>query len=174
MCLIDLFVKFNVRCGKGLLPVIRLILYFYKKYIFHKIKNHIMPAVSTSVMIGAIVTYLGNKLAKNESVNEFFDDFSTATVNWIKPLFIEEDDTPTRSLEKFSTNPNSESKQTLLKATLESELEDNPDAEQYIREIFEKISQSEEGAKIINTLNVTGDNNITMQGNEGSSITINK
>ena len=103
-----------------------------------------MPAVPTSAMIGAIVTFLGNKLAKNESVNSFFDDFSEATVNWIKPLFIEEDDTPTRSLEKFSTNPNSESKQALLKATLESELEDNPEAEQYIREIYEKISESEE------------------------------
>jgi len=111
-----------------------------------------MPAVPTSAMIGAIVTFLGNKLAKNESVNSFFDDFSEATVNWIKPLFIKDDDTPTRSLEKFSTNPNSESKQALLKATLESELEDNPEAEQYIREIYEKISQSEEGAKIINNI----------------------
>ncbi len=108
-----------------------------------------MPAVSTSVMIGAIVTYLGNKLAKNESVNSFFDDFSEATVNWIKPLFIKEDDTPTRSLEKLSTNPNSASKQNLLKATLESELEDNPDAEEYIREIYEKISQSEEGKDML-------------------------
>ena len=111
-----------------------------------------MPVATTSVMIGAIVTYLGNKLAKNESVNSFFDDFSEATVNWIKPLFIEEDDKPTRSFEKFSTNPNSVSKQDVLKSTLESELEDNPEAEKYIKEIFEKISQTEEGAKIINNI----------------------
>ncbi len=126
-----------------------------------------MPAVSTSVMIGAIVTYMGNKLAKNESVNSFFDDFSEATVNWIKPLFIEEDDKPTRSLEKFKANPNSESKRKLLQATLESELEDNPEAEKYIKEIFEKISESEEGTKIINNISnsknvVTG--NISTQG----------
>jgi len=133
-----------------------------------------MPTATTSVMIGAIVTYLGNKLAKNESVNSFFDDFSEATVNWIKPLFIKEDDTPTRSFEKFTANPNSESKQKLLQVTLESELEDNPEAEKYIKEIFEKISQTEEGAKIINTLTVTGDNNTTIQGVQGSKITINK
>ena len=133
-----------------------------------------MPAVPTSAMIGAIVTFLGNKLAKNESVNSFFDDFSEATVNWIKPLFIKEDDTPTRSFEKFTANPNSESKQKLLQVTLESELEDNPEAEKYIQEIFEKISQTEEGAKIINTLTVTGDNNTTIQGVQGSKITINK
>ena len=133
-----------------------------------------MPTATTSVMIGAIVTYLGNKLAKNESVNSFFDDFSEATVNWIKPLFIKDDDTPTRSLEKFSTNPNSESKQALLKATLESELEDNPEAEQYIREIYEKISESEEGAKIIQTISFSGDGNNTFQDLQGNDITINK
>ena len=118
-----------------------------------------MPAVSTSVMIGAIVTYMGNKLAKNESVNSFFDDFSEATVNWIKPLFIEEDDKPTRSFEKFKANPNSESKQKLLQVTLESELEDNPEAEAYIKEIFEKISQSEEGKEIIN--NISNSKNVS-------------
>jgi len=118
-----------------------------------------MPAVPTSSMIGTIVTYLGNKLAKNESVNSFFDDFSEATVNWIKPLFIEEDDTPTRSFEKFKANPNSESKQKLLQVTLESELEDNPEAEAYIKEIFEKISQTEEGKIIIsNSKNVNTGN----------------
>ena len=110
-------------------------------------------------MMCAIVTYMGNKLAKNESVNSFFDDFSEATVNWIKPLFIEEDDKPTRSFEKFKANPNSESKQKLLQVTLESELEDNPEAEKYIRKIFEKISQTEEGKIIIsNSKNVNTGN----------------
>ena len=118
-----------------------------------------MPAVPTSAMIGAIVTFLGNKLANNESVNSFFDDFSEATVNWIKPLFIEEDDTPTRSFEKFTANPSSESKQKLLQVTLESELEDNPEAEAYIREMYEKISQTEEGKIIIsNSKNVNTGN----------------
>lgn len=136
-----------------------------------------MSAVSTSVMIGAIVTYLRNKLVKEESVNSFFDDFSEATVNWIKPLFIKEDDTPTRSLEKFKENPNSEARQNLWKATLESELEDDSKVEKYIKEIFEKISQLEEGATIINNISnsknvVTG--NISTQGDVNIGDTINK
>jgi hypothetical protein len=31
-------------------------------------------------------------------------------------------------------------------------LEDNPNAEEYIKEIFEKIAKTEEGGKIVNTI----------------------
>jgi len=97
-----------------------------------------MAIITTSAMIGGIVTYLSGKLAKNESISGFVNEFTGATVDWIRPLFLKEDGNLQKELEKLKANP-TPVKQNAIKTMLESELEDNKEAEQYIKEIYEKI-----------------------------------
>lgn len=117
-----------------------------------------MEPISTSVMIGSIVSYLGAKLAKNESVNSFLSDFTSATVNWIKPLFLKEDGEEKESLAKYRKNPGNNDRKDIIVSMLKAELADTPEAANYIKEIFEKISKTEEGGKIVN--NIIGSKNV--------------
>jgi hypothetical protein len=129
-----------------------------------------MPVFTTAAMIGGIVTYVGTQLAKNESLSGFFNDFTAETVNWIKPLFLKEDGTLQKEVEKLKNNPTDTKKQR-VELILQDELEDNPNAEQYIKEIFEKISETDEGGKIVN--NITNSKNVvTGNINAGGNINI--
>lgn len=116
-----------------------------------------MPVITTAAMIGGIVTYVGTQLAKNESLSGFFNDFTTETVNWIKPLFLKDDGTLQNEVQKLKDNPTDTKKQR-VELLLQDELEDNPNAKDYIKEIFEKISKTEEGGKIVN--NITNSKNV--------------
>lgn len=128
-----------------------------------------MPVITTAAMIGGIVTYVGTQLAKNKNLSEFFSDFTSETVNWIKPLFIKEDGTEKEIIQQLKVNPDSSARQNAVKSALEIGLEDDKNAEKYITEIFEKISKTEEGGNIVNTImnskNVVNNSNITAGGN---------
>ncbi|MFK7948385.1 MAG: hypothetical protein AB8G11_12415 [Saprospiraceae bacterium] len=64
---------------------------------------------------------------------------------------------------------NPATKKQRVELMLQDEVEDNPNAEEYIKEIFEKISKTEEGEKIVNTItnskNVVNNSNISAGGN---------
>jgi hypothetical protein len=110
-----------------------------------------MP-ITTTAMIAGITGYLSNHLAKNKSISGFFDDFSEATVNWIRPLFLKEDGEEKEAIQQLKAKPESTARQDAVKSTLAIALEDQPQAEQYLKEIFEKISKTEDGARIVNNI----------------------
>ncbi|MGK0366778.1 MAG: hypothetical protein ACI85O_003854 [Saprospiraceae bacterium] len=87
-------------------------------------------------MITSIVTYLSQHLAKNKPLNDFFTDFSSSTVDWIKPLFLKEDG----AVKKLKEKPDSQIKQDMVKLMLASEVEDKPVVKKHIEEIFSKIN----------------------------------
>lgn len=111
-----------------------------------------MEPITTSAMIGGIVTYLGTQLAKNKSIKEFISDFTGATVNWIRPLFLKDDGTEKEQIQQLKENPESEARKSAVESILKIALEDDPNKENFIKEIFEKISKTEEGGKIVNTI----------------------
>lgn len=111
-----------------------------------------MEPITTSAMIAGIVTYLGTQLAKNKPISAFISEFSGATIDWIRPIFLKDDGTPQKSLKKLEEDPANETKQELVQAVLKAELVDEPEAEKYILEMFEKISQTKEGAQVINNI----------------------
>jgi len=126
-----------------------------------------MP-IEKSNMISTIVTYIGNKLAKNEPINNFLNDFSEATVNWIRPLFIKDDGEESDIMQELKEAPTDEDVQIMVQSKLKRELKRKPEVEDSLKEIYEKIKQTEEGAKIINDISnsknvVTG--NIQAGGN---------
>lgn len=122
-----------------------------------------MPIENTPVMLQSIAAWMGKEVMKKKPIAEFFTELSQATIDWIKPLFLKEDGNPQQELQRLQENPESEIKQNAIIALLQSELEDQPEAEKHIREVFEKINSTEEGqaiAHVIHSKNVnTGDVN---------------
>lgn len=124
--------------------------------------------------IATVVGYLAKKLKDNKSVQDFFSDFTEGTVNWIKPLFIKEDGSEEKIIQKLKENPESETKQAAVKAAIASEIEDNPDFAKQLEAMAAHIQKktggvSNEGS----TVTVSGSHNIVGGVNvTGSTITI--
>lgn len=118
-----------------------------------------MEPLTTTALISAVTTYLGAKLKENESIDNFFNDFTEATVNWIKPLFLKDDGTEKEAIRKLKENPESEARNNMVKSILEVEIEDNPDSKSHLENMYQKITESG-GMNIIASKNVnTGDVN---------------
>ena len=111
-----------------------------------------MEPLTTSTMIASIVAYLGERLSKDKSINNFISGFSEATVNWIKPLFLKEDDTEKEIIKNLKEKPESEARKDAVESAIKVGLEDRPEAKDFIKEIFEKISSTEAGGKIANNI----------------------
>lgn len=92
-----------------------------------------------TAMIGAVAGYLAKTLKAHKSVKDFFSDFTEATVNWIRPIFLTDDDKPKEVLQKLIEKPDSAAKQDAVKAAIASDLEDRPGAEALLREMFDII-----------------------------------
>lgn len=127
-----------------------------------------------TTMMRAVATYVAKKVSENKAVNGFLSDFSKASVNWIRPIFLKEDGTEKEVIQNLREKPESKARQKAIVSALEIGIEDNPKGEQYLKEIFEQIRKTEEGGKIINTIinsiqtitgNVNGD--VTQTYNEG-------
>jgi hypothetical protein len=129
-----------------------------------------MEPISTA--IAGIVGYLASQIKKEGSIIKFISEFSEETVKWIKPLFLKDDKTPQDVVQKLIENPESKAKQNALASSIESELEDKPGLEKYLKEIYEKISKNEDFVKS-NVMNIQGNNNNAFQDIKGSNININ-
>jgi hypothetical protein len=92
--------------------------------------------ITTAEAVTAVATYLGTKLSENRSIQDFFSDFTEATVNWIKPIFITEDGAPTKVVSDFSNNPTSTPRLDAVKNSISIALEDNPGSEAFLLEMF--------------------------------------
>ena len=111
-----------------------------------------MEPLTTSAMIGGIVAFLGEKLSKDKSINSFLSEFTGATLKWIKPIFLKEDGTEKEITRGLKEKPESDARKKAVESAIEIELEDTPEAAAYIKEIFEKISKTEEGDRIVNNI----------------------
>jgi uncharacterized protein YqcC (DUF446 family) len=117
-----------------------------------------MEPITTSAMVGAVVVYLAQHLKSNKSIHDFFGNFTDASVKWIRPLFLKEDNQPQSLLENLSKNPESLPRQTAVTSALEVALEDDPQAEALLREMYETIKTKGEAISIVNSKNVVTGN----------------
>lgn len=127
-----------------------------------------MEPITTTAMIATVVGYLAKTLKDNKSITDFFNNFTEATVNWIRPIFLKEDDQPKEVLEKLQQKPESPAKQDAVKAAIASELEDDPNAEAFLKEIYDLLKTKEakgETISIVNSKNVVTGNINTTSGN---------
>jgi Effector-associated domain 11 len=105
----------------------------------------------------------------NKAVKKFGDDFVSATVNWIRPIFLEEDK---KLVEKLETNPMEPQTQNRLATQMEDLLE-KEDFRKILIELLEKGKQSQQS---INTNSMTqGAQSVGIQGSnfQGATVHIN-
>jgi hypothetical protein len=132
-----------------------------------------MEPLTTTAAISALTGYLAKKLKDNKSVQSFFDDFTEATVNWIKPIFIREDGAPEKALKDLQEKPDSIVRQDAVKSSLAVALEDDPRAETLLREMVASIEEKKTkgeavtitNSKNINMGNISSGGNVTLGDN---------
>lgn len=101
-------------------------------------------------MIGTVVGYLAKSLKDNKALQDFFKEFSTETINWIKPLFIKEDNSPKEVVKKLQEKPDSTARQDAVKSAIAIELEDNPETKSKLQELYNAIQSKGEGGSTYN------------------------
>lgn len=91
-----------------------------------------------------------------------FESVSESAINWFKSLFFK-DDKPKKALLELQENPENIAKQNIAKAIIENSIEDNPEFNNYLKELIEKLPKIENtisNSKNVNTGNVnTGGGN---------------
>lgn len=136
---------------------------------------------ANNAMITTLVGYLAKKLKGQQSVQDFFGDFTDAAVHWIRPLFLKEDNKYEKIIEDLMKNPDSPIKQQQVATALASHLEDQPENEKNLKAMYEELQEKAKTDKSINIINsknvvtgtihaggnvVIGDNNNTHSPNE--------
>lgn len=129
-----------------------------------------MEPLTSTAMIGALVGYLAKKLKDNQSVNDFLANFTSATVHWIRPLFLKPDNQYEKIIEDLVKNPDSAIKQDMVKTAIASHLEDTPADAQQLKAMYEELLAQVGPGAITNTATITGNDNKVYQGISGSTI----
>lgn len=100
-----------------------------------------------------------------------FESVSEGAIKWFKSLFFK-DDKPKKALLELQENPENKEKQNIAKAIIENSIEDNPEFENYLKEILEKLPKIENtitNSKNVNTGNInTGGGDFRIGDNYGS------
>lgn len=131
-----------------------------------------MEPVTTAAAVSTVVGYLAKKIKDNKSIQSFLDDFTEATVNWIRPIFLE-DDKPKEVLRDLEAKPESTNRQEAMKNKIAIALEDNPSAEKLIYEMVAIIEAKKakgevvtiSASKNVNTGMITAGGHVTLGDN---------
>jgi len=117
--------------------------------------------METGAIIGTFVSKLSNYLSKNNSFIKFLDDFTDATIDWIRPLFLKDDGEVNKVMNDLETRPDDTLNQDDVKTTIAKFLRDNPTKIEDIIKIIEKINETsdEKDVKIVKQTHFgSGDN----------------
>ncbi len=120
-----------------------------------------MEPISTTAMISAVVGYLAKKLKDDKSVEDFFKDFTKATINWIKPIFITEDEKPKDLIEDLKADPADDLNTGAVENALAKALKKNPQAEADLKAMYDSLQAKAnrgESIHIVNSKNVNTGN----------------
>lgn len=127
------------------------------------------------IVIGQIVTYLANKIAGGESFQKFTEEFSEATINWIKPIFLKEDLKSKEILTDLEEDPTEELNKQAAILSISKALKKDPTLENKVNQLAEEINKlTGNRNSVSNTQNITGNDNVAIQGVSGAKIEINK
>ena len=124
----------------------------------------------TNLQIASTIVELIGKASKQPNeLGKFITDFTNATVKWIRPLFLKDDDV--EDYKAFKDNPTDSDTKDILTAKIKKELNQNGQMKNELIDLLKKISNdNSEASKIVN--NVLGDKNTLFQGGSGNTITI--
>ena len=107
----------------------------------------------TTAMIGTVVGYLAKKLKDNKSVQDFFDDFTKATVDWIRPVFLKDDGNPKDIIEDLKSEPDDNLNTDAVENAIAKALKKEPDLMQQLKAMYEQLQVKATTDKSINIIN---------------------
>lgn len=118
-------------------------------------------AIITTAAITALVTSLAKK-GLEKAFETTGEKLTEGALNWIKSIFYDEDK-PKPMVNDLIQNPDSEARRKAIESLVNIDLEDHPDNEKFLHEVYEKTKSIETNISIANSKNVnTG--NITTGG----------
>jgi ferritin-like metal-binding protein YciE len=116
-----------------------------------------MEPITTTAMVSTVVGYLAKTLKEHKSVKDFFNDFTDAAVNWMRPLFLKDENQYEKIMEDLMNKPDSPIKQQQVEAAIASHLEDTPSDAQHLKAMFEQL---QEKAKTDKSINISNSKNV--------------
>lgn len=120
-----------------------------------------MEPVTTTAAIAAVVGYLTKTLKENKTFSAFVTDFTSATVNWIRPVFLKEDEAPTDVLTDLKADPDDKLNTDAAEIAIAKAIRKTPEAEKWLQEMYAEIQQKSGsdglGATYIQTMTTHGD-----------------
>lgn len=118
-------------------------------------------AIITTAAITALVTSLAKK-GLEKAFETTGEKLTEGALTWIKSIFYDEDK-PKPMVNDLIQNPDSEARRKAIESLVNIDLEDHPDNEKFLHEVYEKTKSIETNISITNSKNVnTG--NITTGG----------
>lgn len=127
------------------------------------LKQSIMPLLTTTTL--AVLYPFLIELAKkgaDKIVETSSEKFTSGSISWLKSLFFK-DEEPKKALKELINEPENVEKQTAIKTLVENSIEDNPEYENYLNELLDKLPKIENN--ISNSKNVITGNVYTGGGN---------
>lgn len=112
-----------------------------------------MEPITTALAINAVVLYLAKKLADNKGISSFFNDFTDASVAWIKPVFLTDEGKEKELIQDLIADPNEPLNKVAIETAIAKAVKKNPDAEQLLQEMAKVIQQNEPSLGTHNTIN---------------------
>lgn len=118
--------------------------------------------IETVALAGSVVGYLIKTIKDNKDVNNFFSDFTSATVDWLRPIFLKEDGLSTELFEDLKTAPDDALFQESVKLEVAKLVKKNPQFEELLKSLVAEITEKEgrftSGYSVTQTHFGSGDN----------------
>ena len=117
---------------------------------------------ATATLIGTVVGYLVKKVKESKSFKDFTDEFTDATVNWLKPIFLTSDDKPNKILTDLQQKPDDEINQSSVSLEIAKAVRDNTSNLMALQKLVEEIEINNDINSSKPNINVTGSGNIVV------------
>ncbi len=126
-----------------------------------------------SKTVDTVISYLIPFFSKSESFKKFKQELGDATIDWIRPLFLKDDETPSEEASDLANAPDDEINQQAAKVKLVKLARNLENGDQLLKELAQKLRDKSGSLRqyiIKNQSTVKGDRNQIIQGTINTTI----
>lgn len=101
-----------------------------------------MTPPPTPEMVKTVVAYLAGTIKANKAVKDFFGDFTTAAVKWLRPIFLIDDkeETPEKIIANLQKEEPGETLYTeAVEIAVRTAVKEDPKLEENLKTLFEEV-----------------------------------
>jgi hypothetical protein len=127
-----------------------------------------MEPITTTAIISTVVGYLAKSLKDNKTFEDFTKDFTSATIKWLRPLFLR-DEKPHEVLTDLQSDPEDKLNITAAEILLAKALKKDDSAKVHLEEMYEKLTGQSTQNSGSNNQNYSGNNTGTVKQISGNN-----